>query len=1071
LKTLKTMLGVYLLGVRLSFKPHENIRVQVAQQLRDLLRDIVEKMWEASKNQRFYTLLMLLRSPEGVTVLMPQEVRVGDKRRWVDIALGNKIVFEFKSGVSEFDEAERDAREKYWDLVSRAEYFIVTNWDQWRICRVTGDGLALMEECDRSCDRGKALKLLDRIIRRMRDFRISPIPENIEALYKLHAEELLEKLRNVYRALREKVKPHYEAYRNTMSALYAKPSKGLPESPFIEDLFIRHTYMQMAVLASLASALNITGETLEAICSGLFLKTDSTRLDIALPYLNWWKSAMDDDRLWKQVEEILEAIVKRAEIVDWSLGAEDTFRALYEFLIEPEVRRDIGEYYTPLWLVEFILNKFDLKSRIVLDPFCGSGTFLVKAFHRKVDLGEDPGEAFNEVVGFDVNPLAVTVARAELILAYLRRTGRLPENPPHIYHIDTLSMWFEGPILPVPLLSGLIEKIKNQMGVLARFDQVGLGLKKPSDILAVLRVLEKGLTRSLNDAYYICGLDVRCLEKKIEEYLEKNLEETADLSVKDFLNEFMERFKEGRIASDLAGIIASYEGNGVWGAVLAPVLAATIMGRFKPDIIATNPPWIPTSEFKTQYADKIRGYMLSKIKAIVPRKAGSILNGSDVASAALGRSLDLAGEGVAYIMNREQLFRNWLPERAGILASYAILKSTLKGNTDIEIFDFDFDVFGHGVRPAVIIVKKKGRSPGTKLYVVRLDTSRLKLERGQGYSKSLELDTIRDYLEEVRVERSYDEYARICMAYFNEDFDRLAKELNVNSVHDMGLYIRGIYGGERKKGEERYAGIVLKKFHQDRASFWFKLWNTEDELRVPLDMLRKYGIKVYKMIYMGEVDPFKLRRFLNVILSERGVDSLKQFLREALEASKAEISSWDTVGKVRKLADEVIQPSSITTLDTSKYYVIYRGKATFTAFAFKPDSDNIIVKDEVGYMECDREDIAYYYAAVLNYLAHKVIEFRREFVRDQYGRPIPAIFRAGLAWKDVDEAIRSRVVKLSKILHEKAQEVLNKRYSKQRMALKEIAKIPEFRELMKTLDSKINKEDLEKALKKVSKSK
>ena len=133
----------------MSVKPHENIRIQVVQLLRRILIDIVKRRYEISKDLHSYMLLKLLELPEGINVLMPQEVRVGGERRAIDMALGGEIVFDFKSHEREFDDAERDAREKYWSLVSKARFFITTNWHKWRIYRVTGEGLQLIEECGR----------------------------------------------------------------------------------------------------------------------------------------------------------------------------------------------------------------------------------------------------------------------------------------------------------------------------------------------------------------------------------------------------------------------------------------------------------------------------------------------------------------------------------------------------------------------------------------------------------------------------------------------------------------------------------------------------------------------------------------------------------------------------------------------------------------------------------------------------------------------------------------------------------------------------------------------------------
>jgi hypothetical protein len=675
--------------------------MQVVMLLRNIIRNIASEKCKVFGDLYSCTLLKLIESPE-ITILMPQEIRVGTERRWVDMALGSSIVFDFKSSEKEFEEAEEDAKTIYRPLVSKAKYFITTTWLKWRIYRVTEEGLQLIEECDKD----KAGKILEtQIIPELKELKVPPMPHNVETLYRLDLDELLGNLKKVFNALRENIKPLYEAYKSIMAMLYG----GEAEESSFEDLYIRHTYMQMVVSASLAAALDVAEESPEAICSGSFLKSDNVMLDIALPYLNWWRIALYDPSLRGSVEKVCNTLVRRARMVDWSLGAEDVFRMLYEFLIDPRSRREIGEYYTPLWLVELMLSEFDLRERIVLDPFCGSGTFLVKAFYRKVEQGGDPDKAFNEIVGFDVNPLAVAVARAELILAYWRRTGRIPKNPPHIYHVDTLAMWFGGPILTLPPLSGLVSSISSYLQHLINFNQLG----EASEILAMLGTLEKDLAYSLRVACSICsrgkGIDTTCLEREIEHYVEANFKDSKN----PFIRAFLKQFKELKLANAVANIITSSGGNSVWSTVLVSIYAAILMARFRPDIIVTNPPWIPVTEFKPPYAERIRQYMLNKIKDIVKsRRAVQVLAGADIAAAALGRSVELAKEGVAYVMNREQLFYHKSPMLAGMLATYAILKNALKGKVArVKLYDFDFDVFEHGVYPAIIIVKVEGDVP------------------------------------------------------------------------------------------------------------------------------------------------------------------------------------------------------------------------------------------------------------------------------------------------------------------------------------------------------------------------
>lgn len=343
----------------------------------------------------------------------------------------------------------------------------------------------------------------------------------------------------------------------------------------------------------------------------------------------------------------------------------------------------------------------------------------------------------------------------------------------------------------------------------------------------------------------------------------------------------------------------------------------------------------------------------------------------------------------------------------------------------------------------------------TELYVVSRKS-------GVGYRKSLELSEIMELLEIKKLSKNYDDYIKPNLLYFVEDLNELARELNIDKIYPMGLYIRGIFGGEKKKEKEIYAGITIEEYYQDKVSFVFKLWNTKDMLIVPVDLLKKYDIKIFKMIYGGQINPFKLRRTYDVLLSSKGEQHLKLFLQEIIELNRSIVPRKETIERIERLRNEVKQPGSIATLNAVKYYVVYRCDRAFTALAYKPMTDDVIAHSNVAYAECKYEELAYYYAALLNYLAYKVIKSKRAFIRHQWARPLLSIYIAGLAWKEVDEATRNRIIELSRILHERAPD---KEYSNQRVALNDIAmKLPEFKELVNLLGSKVNKERLEDAL-------
>src|SRR5205823_1422322 len=107
---------------------------------------------------------------------------------------------------------------------------------------------------------------------------------------------------------------------------------------------------------------------------------------------------------------------------------QDLLKQFYTSLVEEQIRHDLGEYYTPDWLAQHLLNEAGYKGNVevkVLDPSCGSGTFLVEAITRLrqacVSQQMAPLDTLNTILtnvkGLDLNPLAVISARANYILS------------------------------------------------------------------------------------------------------------------------------------------------------------------------------------------------------------------------------------------------------------------------------------------------------------------------------------------------------------------------------------------------------------------------------------------------------------------------------------------------------------------------------------------------------------------------------------------------------------------------------------------------------------------------------
>jgi len=64
------------------------------------------------------------------------------------------------------------------------------------------------------------------------------------------------------------------------------------------------------------------------------------------------------------------------------------------------------------------------RDNLVLDPACGSGTFLRAAIKRKKELGSENIE--KQIIGFDINPIAVVIAKANILLEFRKGIEIIP---------------------------------------------------------------------------------------------------------------------------------------------------------------------------------------------------------------------------------------------------------------------------------------------------------------------------------------------------------------------------------------------------------------------------------------------------------------------------------------------------------------------------------------------------------------------------------------------------------------------------------------------------------------------
>jgi len=198
-----------------------------------------------------------------------------------------------------------------------------------------------------------------------------------------------------------------------------------------DDLFFQHTYLTIVAKTMATRVLGIDLPPPADLLSGRSFQEAGVAGVVESDFFDWVLASDGSvdviGRLARQVARF------RLQDVE-----HDVLKGLYESLIDPEQRHELGEYYTPDWLAARIVCHVitqPLEQR-VLDPACGSGTFLFHAVRRFLAAAEggglDNGEALSRccrlVLGVDVHPVAVQIARVTYLLALGEE--RLRDHPP-----------------------------------------------------------------------------------------------------------------------------------------------------------------------------------------------------------------------------------------------------------------------------------------------------------------------------------------------------------------------------------------------------------------------------------------------------------------------------------------------------------------------------------------------------------------------------------------------------------------------------------------------------------------
>ncbi len=400
--------------------------------------------------------------------------------------------------------------------------------------------------------------------------------ERIKESFGFHSNVFVESLRLLTTHFQEakkfgEVNVAYEQWEKFLSVAYGS-FEGSEES------FLVHTYLSVFSKLLAYSVLSndefINDEELLSIINGSIFNKFNIQNFVDNDFYHW----VGSERSFKALKEVFHLIAQEISNFDFNTIDEDVLKGVYQELIDLDTRRELGEYYTPDWLCEKVLERYELKEGDkILDPSCGSGSFLRAVYHRMKQLNPDISiESINDsIYGIDIHPLSVQIAKTTLLL--------------------TLGKGVIKSKKPIRINVILANTLHSPKGVASVFgDEFKMDIDR--DTLHLKTVILE------NSTYFDTSLEV-CEELANQTLLD------PDIDIKVFTKILKSKLKQEELNSDfyksfhdiyLSLKKAKKQGrDSIWKFIISNLYKPYFLkGRF--DYIVGNPPWFTFSAIKNE---------------------------------------------------------------------------------------------------------------------------------------------------------------------------------------------------------------------------------------------------------------------------------------------------------------------------------------------------------------------------------------------------------------------------------------------------------------------------------------
>jgi hypothetical protein len=317
---------------------------------------------------------------------------------------------------------------------------------------------------------------------------------------------------------------------------------------------------------------------------------------IIYDYFSWYS---DNQMKWNnKFANLLIKLIEKINLIipiKENIETIDYMEELYRKFIPKEIRHSFGEFFTPTNIAELSVKKIagiEPYDKII-DPTCGSGTFLIQSIKVKKENNLSLLEILNSITGIDLNPINVLLSKFNIVSNLLEKIEEVKES-------DIVIPIFIGDSSYVPQIVEVDDDIKiiqykwltNIRELDEKIPDIVFPLKfvKNKKFFSIMQIIKENIENNK---------DIKEIKKYLNQELQKlniKVNETIKIQLETLI-EFIYDYHKTNMNSIWLFIFISY----IYPFATAPY-----------DKVVGNPPWVRWSNLPSFYKEKIKSSLREK---------------------------------------------------------------------------------------------------------------------------------------------------------------------------------------------------------------------------------------------------------------------------------------------------------------------------------------------------------------------------------------------------------------------------------------------------------------------------